>query len=150
MGLIAKSYDLSQVILVVGGVPISGYGQDGGVEIAPLAPIQEVNVGADGLTVASKMNNTDALATITLNQMSRGYLLLAAIMKIQELSLVPVLIPVPFLMIDPSSGDTITTAFSLFVDRPTMTMNRVAGERVFTIHLPGAGTTALYGVANLI
>jgi len=150
MGLLAKSYDLAKVILTVGGVPIGGYGEDGGVEIAPIAPIHEVSVGADGLTVASRMNNDDALATITLNEMSAGYAALGALMKVQELNPTPVLIPVPFLLIDPSNGDTIASAFVIFVDRPTMAKGRTAGDRVFTLHLPGAAITAVYGAANVI
>ena len=150
MGLIAKSYDLSKVVLVVGGVPIGGYGQDGGIEIAPLAPIHEVSVGADGLTVASKTNNTDAVATVTLSEMSAGYLALAAIMKIQELNPLPVLVPIPFLLIDPSNGDQVSCAFVIFLDRPTISKGRAAGERVFVLHLPGAAIPASYGVLNVI
>jgi hypothetical protein len=150
MGLIAKSYDLSKVILVVGGVPIGGYGEDGGIEIEPIAPIHEVSVGADGLTVASKTNNTDARASITLSEMSAGYLALAALMKLQELNPLPVLIPLPFLLVDPSNGDQISSAFVIFLDRPTITKNRTAGQRVFTLHLPGAAISATYGVANVI
>jgi hypothetical protein len=150
MGLIAKSYDLAQVVLVVGGVPIGGYGEDGGIEIAPVAPIHEVSVGADGLTVASKVNNTDAIATITLNEMSAGYLALAAIMKVQELNPTPLLIPIPFLLIDPSNGDQISSAYTIFVDRPTLSKGRTAGERVFTLHLPGAAIGASYGVLNVL
>lgn len=150
MGLLAKSYDLAKVQLVVGGVPIGGYGQDGGIEIAPAAPIHEVNTGADGLTVASKMNNTDAIATITVSEMSLGYATLGGLMKAQELNPAPVLVPIPFLLIDPSNGDTVSSAFVIFVDRPTLGKARVAGERVFTLHLPGAYVSALYGTANVI
>ncbi len=150
MGLIAKSYDLAKVILVVGGVPIGGYGNDGGVEVEWLAPIFEVSVGADGLTVGSKQNNTDATAVITLSEMSAGYLALAGAMKLQEFDPSPALIPLTFLLLDPSNGDQISTAFVMFTDRPTMGKGRTAGDRVFRLHLPGASINATYGVANLI
>ena len=150
MGLLAKNYDLAKVILTVGGIPLGGYADDGGIDIAPLAPIHEVSVGADGLTVASRMNNDDALATITFLESSNGYFALAGLMKIQELNPTPVLIPLPFFMIDPINGDVISSAFTIFVDRPTVGKGRTVGERVFTLHLPGAGITAVYGALNII
>tara|TARA_R110000824_G_scaffold30668_7_gene100632 strand:+ start:6821 stop:7273 length:453 start_codon:yes stop_codon:yes gene_type:complete len=150
MGLLAKEYDLSKVILTVGGIPIGGYGSDGGVVVEWVAPIYEVNVGADGLTVASKVNNTDATATITLNEMSAGYAALGGLLKIQENDPTPGLIPIPFLLIDPGNGDTVASAFVIFTDRPSISKARVAGERAFTLHLPGAAITAIYGAANVI
>lgn len=150
MGLIAKSYDLAQVILVIGGIPITGYGEDGGIEIEPAAEIHAVTVGADGLTVASKQNNTDAIATITLSEMSAGYAALAALMKAQEVTPSPILIPLSFLLVDPSNGDTVSSAFVIFLTRPTISKARNASERVFTLHLPGASIAQLYGVANVV
>jgi len=150
MGLIAKHYDLSKVILVVGGIPITGYGDDGGIEVEPLAPMHEVSVGADGLTVASKTNNTDGVATITLSEASLGYAALAGLMQAQDISPVPAQLPLPFLLTDPVNGDVITSAFAIFLNRPTITKGRTAGERVFTLHLPGAFRTASFGVANVV
>lgn len=150
MGLIAKSYDLSKVALTLAGVPLGGYGEDGGIEVEFQAPIHEVTVGADGLTVASKTNNTDAVATITLSESSAGYARLALLMKAQELNPLPALVPLAFMLLDPINGDTISTAFAIFIDRPTVSKGRTAGDRVFTIHLPGAAITATYGVANVI
>jgi hypothetical protein len=150
MGLLAKSYDLSRVVLVVAGVPIRGFGEDGGVEIEFTGPIYEVTEGADGLTVASKTNRTDAVATVTLSEKAVGYLALSIIMKAQELTPLPILVPLPFLLLDPSNGDVTTAAFTIFLDRPTITKNRVAGERVFTMHLAGVSITQIYGAANVI
>ena len=59
---LAEKNDLAQVVLVVGNIPIGGFGEDGDVVIEPAAEIQAVTVGADGLTVASKMNNTVKLS----------------------------------------------------------------------------------------
>jgi hypothetical protein len=150
MGLIAKTYDLAKVILVVGGVPITGYGEDGGIEIEFTGPIHEVTEGADGLTVASKTNLTDAVATITLSEKAAGYLALATAMRLQEQDPSPVLLPVPFLLTDPSNGDVTSAAFTIFMARPTITKNRLAGERVFTMHLAGVAVTQIYGAANII
>ena len=149
MGLLAKQYDLALVVCTVGGVPIGGYGADGGISIEPVAAINEVTVGADNLTVASKVNNSDGIATITLSEMSLGYAALAGFMQTQRLPS-PVLIPLPFFLLDPTNGDQMSSANTIFLEPPTIAKNRTASDRVFRVHLPGAFALASFGVLNVV
>ena len=150
MGTLAKSYDLAQVQCILGGVIVGGYGEEGGLEIAPAAdgPFT-ASTGADDLTVFSKTNNTDSIATITVSEKAASYAGLGALMKVQANGLVPVIVPLFFSLFDPSSGETVTSAYPVFVQRPTVTKGRVAGERIFVVHLPGAATSTLYAPLNI-
>ncbi len=150
MSTTVKEYDLSKVQLIVQTNSIGGYGAEGGVEITWDADVYDVKVGATGLTTASKINNKNALAKITVAEGSRAYALLAATQKLQEFSEAPVLLPVVFLMIDPSNGDMVNTANAIFVDRPTIAKGKTASDRVFKMHLPNAAVAALFGVTNLL
>lgn len=143
-----KTYDLSTVQLAIGGFPISGYGQDGAISIAPAADIGEVSTGADGESTFSRSNNKDGVATITVKESSRGYRHLAALLKAQEAAVT--IAPQPFFLIDPQNGDKISTPWSVFIQRPTVDKNRTASDRVFVLHLGGIYNTATLGVLNLI
>ncbi len=148
-GQLAKSYDLGSVILVVGGVPLGGHGADGGVVVEPNADLFEMAVGATGLTTFSKLNDDVLMATITVKDTSLAYATLAGFMKIQQLT--PLLIaPLAFLLVDPGNGDTVNSAFCVFMRLPTVSKLRVASEREFLVALPGAAASAVFGVANVI
>lgn len=149
MGLIAKTYDLSAVICTVGLVVVGGYAEDGGLEFEQSADVFDVSVGATGLTTASKINNTDMIVTITVMESSAAYLGLGAALKLQE-NTPFVVVPIPFFMRDNINGDQIATATAFFLTRPNMSKGRLAGERQFKLHLPGAAIGALYGIQNLV
>lgn len=149
MGLIVKTYDLSAVVLTIGPVLVGGYAEDGGIEIEWSAPIGEVTVGATGLTTFSRNNNTDAVVTITVMETSATYAALGLQMKTQE-NTPFVILPLPFFMRDNITGDQFSAATSIYLERPTISKGRIAGERQFKLHLPGAAITALYGVQNLV
>ena len=148
MGQIMKTYDLSKVILVVGTFKVGGYGEDGGIEIEQAADIGEVTVGADGESVFSRNNNRLLYVNVTVLETSAAYKNLAAAMKIQEA--LPIIIPMPFLMQDLINGDSVQNAYCTFVQRPGMAKGRKVGTRTFRLALPGASSTALYGILNLI
>jgi hypothetical protein len=149
-GQLLKSYDLGIVQLVVGGIPIGGFGEDGGIEFESDSDLWEVNVGATGLTTFSKVNNDLLFAIVTVMETSLAYAALGGLLKTQQLNPLPVIVPLPFLMVDPSTGDTVSSVASVFTQRPNQNKGRVAGERIFRIALPGAGATNLYGVANVV
>lgn len=149
MGLILKTYNLSAVVCTVGSVIVGGYGADGGLEVEWSADIGEISHGATGLTTFSRNNNSDATITITVMETSATYAALAAQMKVQE-NTPFVITPLPFFMRDNITGDQLSTATSVYIQRPAMSKGRVAGERQFKIHLPGASITAIYGAQNVL
>ena len=149
MGLIAKTYDLSAVACTIGPVIVGGYAEDGGIEIEWAGTIGEVTHGATGLTTFSRNNNTDAIVTITVQETSAAYAAMGAQMKLQE-NTPFVIIPQPFILVDSITGDKLSTATSIYLERPQMNKGRVAGERQFKLLLPGAAIGAIYGIKNLV
>lgn len=148
-GQLLKSYDLGTVQLIIGGIPIGGYGEDGGLEYEQSSALFEFNVGATGLVTASRLNDDLVFAIITVMETSASYRNLGRIMQAQA-ALPGVIVPLAYLMFDPLTGDTIASAFVVFDTRPNMTKGRTAGERVFRVALPGAGANAVFGALNLI
>lgn len=148
MSLVPKNYDLSTVQLVVGGVLVSGYAEDGGIEFENAAPIAEVTTGADGLTVRSRTSNDDLVCRITVSEASRAYNLLAGLMQVQAAA--PVLTPLPFLLVDPQNGDTVSAPYAIFTERPVPSKGSRVGDRTFVLHLPGAAGTAVFGALNVV
>ncbi len=139
----AKTYDLGRVQLTLGGQRIEGFGPDAAIEFERLGPLGEIQTGADGNQTFSRSNNHGMTATITLMETHLGYAKLAALMRIQEAQ-APIA-PLPFLMLDPISGDRVADAAAIFVEGPVPSKARNAGERVFRIFLPDAGRNALFG-----
>ena len=63
----AKIYDINSVLLIIGGVSISGgYAEDGGIEMEWNDVLLEPTVGADGESAYSRKGNNNAKVTITL------------------------------------------------------------------------------------
>lgn len=151
-GQLLKSYNFGLVQITIGGIPIGGFGTDGGIEFEQGSDLFEKTVGATGLVTYSLLNDDSMEATITVMETSAGYAALAAAMSAQVLavSATGVIPPLPFAMIDVSTGDTLASAFCVFMTRPNMNKGRVAGVREFRISLVGAGALASYGTANLV
>lgn len=147
-GILGKHYDLGQVVCVVGVAPIGGYGEEGGLEFEANSDLFEAAVGATGLPTFSKLNDDLWFVDITVMETSNAYLILGALLKAQQLA--PIYVPLPFLMTDPNTGDSVSSATAVFMAVPAMNKARVAGERVFRLGLPGAGQTAVFGVLNVV
>lgn len=129
-----KTYDLKWVILIVGGVAISGFGEEGGIEIEPAADIGDVTVGADGRAVMSRSNNRGYTCKITLMETSVAYRTLAGLMSAQQAA--PAILPIGFLMNDVINGDMVSSPSPTFTKRPSMPKRKKVGERVFELFLP--------------
>jgi hypothetical protein len=147
MSAIGKLYDLKSTFCLIGGIQIGGYGADGGLVFEQSAPIGEITHGADGETVFSRNNNNDISCVITVLQTSRAYRDLGLLMKAQELTPF-VLLPYPFIMRDATTGDQVSAATAIFVERPNIEKGRTVSEATFRVHLPNASIGALYGLSN--
>jgi hypothetical protein len=152
-GQITGSYNLGLLAVTIGGIPIGGgAAEDGLITFENGSDLFEKTKGATGLTTYSLLNDDEVEATITVMETSRAYANLAALMlaQVAAVSTTGVLPPLPFNMLDPSTGDTISAVTAVFMARPVQNKARVAGPREFRVSLQGAGALALFGVANLI
>lgn len=148
----AKTYDLKSVVCTVGGVGINGYGETDAIGFEWDEEIVSRTVTADGQTIYSRNNNRGLMATITLSQKSRAYTLLSGLLEAQHgdnLGIAPPFIPpLPFFLVDPSNGDTISSGECVFVTRPASDKGKTVGEVQFQLHMPSPKVTN--GLANLI
>ena len=148
----AKTYDLKGVICTVGGTGINGYGETDAVSVEWDEEIVSRTVTADGQIIYSRNNNRGMMVTITLSQKSRAYTLLSVLLEGQHgdnLGIAPPgILPLPFFLVDPSNGDSISSGECVFVSRPAPSKGKTVGEVSFQLHLPSPKVTN--GVANLI
>lgn len=138
-----KTYDLKYVTLIVGGMLISGYGEEGGIEFEYSQDIGEVTASADGSPTFSRFNNGIVLCTITVRESSDSYRDLGMLLNAQQLQME--IQPLPFLMNDLINGDNIADQYAVFVQRPGLNKAQEVGDRSFVLALPTAAHTILYG-----
>jgi hypothetical protein len=138
-----KTYDFARVVLVLGGYDISGYGEDGGVDVENAAVIAEDTVGADGDVTISRTNDARLYVTINVMETSRSYRDLALLQAAQEAQ--GEITALPFMLRDLNNGDQITSNNAVFLERPTSSKGRAVGERAFKLLLPYSARTQLHG-----
>lgn len=140
-------YNFKSNIVLVGGLRISGYDDDGGVEYEFPEDIHSHTATADGHTVISRFNDERVQATITLKETSRGYRLLADLLQ-QQREMSEGLLEIPYTHKDPIIGDIITSRHTVFLNYPEPTKEREAGNREFQLLLPEAASNIEFGLNN--
>lgn len=143
-----KTYDFDRVLLIIGGFEISGYGDDGGIEYEYPSPVLEHGAGADGQVTVSRTNDNRVIAHVTVKETSKAYRDLATLAKAQAAQ--PSIAPLPYLMRCVTTGDEMSDQYAAFLNVPTPSKARTAGDRVFDILLPNGRATMKLGSANLI
>lgn len=146
----ARYYNLKANSLVIGGIVISGYGDDGGIEYENNSELMEMAMGADGDPTFSELNDDTLIATITLKESSPSYAALAGLLKTQldARRASGTIVPLAYHHRDPVNGDIVQCFEAVFMARPTPSKGRTAGDREFKIALPHAAADALYGSKN--
>jgi len=135
-------YSLDDITCSIGptaGAPqvnLSGYGDDGGINIEPQEDIHSVAVGADGLEVFSESNNSLMVATITLKAQSLALKRLVTLMQAQKDA--PGLPLCPFALVDPHSGDSAATAYAVGKALPNLEKGAEAADRSAELFLSEA------------
>jgi hypothetical protein len=79
-----RTYDPKEVIITIGGVPMSGFSDGTFLEIVRNEPTWNTVVGADGLVTRGKTNNFSGTLTLTLKQSSPSNDVLSGFMAIDE------------------------------------------------------------------
>jgi hypothetical protein len=148
----AQVYDLTNVVCTVGGATVSGYGEDDAIEVEWDADIASYKTTADGRTIYSRLNQRGCVITITLMQTSRARLILEGLLETQHGDNVgigpPLIAPLPFYLLDPATGEQLTSSDAVFLNRPAASKGKEVGEVEFRIHLPSP--KRLPPVANVI
>lgn len=143
-----KTYDFKHVRLVIGTRTITGFGEDGGVEVEPNSDVAEFSVGADGEVTVSVSNDKSMIATITVRESSRGYRELGELLTTQEQlgGRIPGYV---FNLFDEISGEKVTDGSAVFLGRPTVSKNKTVGDREFRVLLPTGADGLLAAPLNV-
>ena len=130
-----RTYDPKQVIITVGGVPMSGFSDGTFLEIDRNEPTWNMVVGADGLVTRGKTNNFSGTMTLTLKQSSPSNDVLSGFMAIDEASNAGVF---PILVKD-LSGNSIYFAGQAWVTQyANSTFGKDISDRQLTLSLAEA------------
>lgn len=141
MALLA-TYDPKQVVIIFGGVPITGYAEDSFVECAPVEEGFTRKVGADGDVVRSKSNNDCYDVTVTLLQTSLSNTALSAA-NIADRATGKGLLPLSITEIASGSEYFFPQAW---VEKPTWARGKEAGDQAWTFHTGQAAVTVANGI----
>jgi hypothetical protein len=107
-----RTYDSKQIALIVGGIPIGGFGPDTMVKALRSSDTFAKKVGVDGVVTRSHLHDRSGEITFTLDQSSPSNDVLSALAKVDEESnggIVPVLIK-DALPVSGSIGSTFVAA----------------------------------------
>lgn len=129
-GSTVRTYSPNQVIVLVSGVPMSGFADGTFVEVAPSADLSTMQVGADGEVARSISSNKTCTVTITLQQTSPSNDVLSGMIEIDSLT-GGVLFPVTVMDL---RGRTMFAASQAWINqRPTLTFGQEVADRAWTL-----------------
>lgn len=124
------TYDVSQVAVIVGGVPLEGFADGTRVTIEFDEQQFTKVTGSDGLTTRSKSNNYSGTIAVVLQQSSRANDVLSALWaadRSRNAGVVPVLVK-------DGSGRTLWAAEHAWVQQmPTQEFGKESGDREWTL-----------------
>lgn len=127
----ARTYNSSRVLVVVGGIPLTGLAEDTFVEITPAAARVTASVGADGEIARSINPNRMHTVTITLQATSASNDALSGLAFVDESTDGGGVFPI---LIQDLSGRTMFAASQAWISSlPSITFGAEAGEREWTI-----------------
>lgn len=148
-----KVYSFERNQLIINGIQINGYGDEGGIEYEYSSNMFEVTVGADGEVTASYLANDLIMATVTLKETSDSHVFLANLTAAQRLAArtgTGILLPISWLHLDPVIGEIVQTNNAIVMQRPTPNKGRVAGDRTYQFALPYGALEPLFGAAAVL
>lgn len=129
-----KTYDLSAVVFTLDGITLSGFGETDAVSYERASEIIDDGVSADGEVTVSRTNDRRVYAVITVMETSLAARRLDELYKAQRTQLE--ILPMPFFMVDPISGDRISDQYAVFKEVPLPSKGKRHSERVFRLLLP--------------
>lgn len=85
-GTVVHSYAADKILVIISGIPMTGFGPDTFVTIEPAADLSTIQVGADGEVARSIGTNKTCRMTLTLQQTSPSNDVLSGLMEIDALT----------------------------------------------------------------
>lgn len=129
-----RTYSPDRVIVLVSGIPITGFADNTFVQIEPLTDLSTMQVGADGEVARSISTNKCCNVTITLQQTSPSNDVLSGMIEVDALT-GGVLFP---LTVTDLIGRTVFAVAQCWISkRPTLTFAREVTDREWRISTGG-------------
>lgn len=122
----AKTYDPSQVAIIVGGFQVTGFADGTFVSIERNADNFALYIGTDGEGTRAKSNNKSGRMTFTLAQSSDANAFLSALVTADELSNSGI---VPVLVKDNSGSSLYSAETAWIIKHPAAEFGREVGTR---------------------
>ena len=130
-----RTYDPKNIIITVGGIPISGFSEGTFLEIARTEPTWNMVVGADGLVTRGKTNNFSGTMTLTLKQSTPSNDVLSGFLALDEATNSGV---VPVLVKDLSGNSVYFAARAWINQYANSTFGKDISDRQWTLSLDEA------------
>ena len=127
-----RTYDPKEVIITIGGVPMSGFSDGTFLEVSRTEPTWNMVVGADGSVTRGKTNNFSGLVTLTLKQSSPSNDVLSGFMQLDELTNSAI---VPVLIKDLSGNSTYFSGQGWVMQYANSTFGKDINDREWSIQL---------------
>ena len=127
-----RTYDPKEVIITIGGVPMSGFSDGTFLEVSRSEPTWTMVTGADGYVTRGKTNNFSGLVTLTLKQSSPSNDVLSGFIQLDELTNSGI---VPILIKDLSGNSTYFSAQGWVMQYANSTFGKDINDREWTIQL---------------
>lgn len=133
-----KLYDLKSTVLTVGGILVSGYGEQDAVSFDWAADLVESFETVDGTRVYARTQNRELLVSITLMQTSGAIAQLRSALDLQHGTVSgikqPVIAPAPLWFYASDNGDFVSGG-AVFLNRPNTSRGAQVGEVVFRLSI---------------
>ena len=133
-----KTYDPKEILLLVAGVPIDGFA-DGDFITVEFPESFTTQIGAQGAHTRSRVADSTADMTVTLQQTSPGNAYLTSLLAADRA--LGVLVPV--LLKDLIGNDLIAATQAYITQRPSLNFGAESGSREWSIKLHNATGGAL-------
>lgn len=124
------TYDPTRIVLLLGGVPISGFAQGSMVKAEHNADAFKLTVGGDGSTVRSKSPDRSGKVTISLLQTSDSNATLSSLALLDETTSAGM---TPLLIKDMNGSSLWVAAEAWVMKRPAGDFEEEAKDRTWTL-----------------
>lgn len=133
-------YDLRNVLLTIGGIPMGAYGNNDAAILEWADDIKYSQVSADGQPVVSRVNDPRLFINLTFMQTSGSIPVLQAFQDAQDgLSTgiaPPIIAPLPLTLLNFTTGDFCFSVETVFMNRIAPPHGKSVGEVGYRVLLP--------------
>jgi hypothetical protein len=134
-----KTYDPKKLILTLNGLALVVGGETAMIDFEMASPAASDVVSATGDVTINRSADERMYATITVMETSNAARVLDQLRQAQAAQ--PFILPMPFVLLDPISGDTVSDPEAAFLEIPGPSKASTAGEREFKLVLPHGRNT---------